>query len=247
MRLESSRPMFLCKKSLTTISSQETHLAGYHRELCTEPGKESGERDRTGSGDRWWKIYGERRETSFTEEVRARVIGLSGEVETDKFGCTLCGDQFSVYEHVHDEHKKPDSESVFAQYFSLPSDPGVVNCKYCNISWPGEATLMLEDLNMELGDLHMELGDLYMELEEECMQAIRAVSLLHVQEYFGRDGDESLYLELLRGLVQALAILCEWCSVQSSAKMSHVGPSSLKLEAAFTELLFRQIIKRSAN
>ena len=64
-----------------------------------------------------------------------------------------------------------------------------------------------------LGDLHMELGDLYMELEEECMQAIRAVSLLHVQEYFeetfGRNGDMSLYLELILSIVQALAILCE--------------------------------------
>ena len=45
------------------------------------------------------------------------------------------------------------------------------------------------------------------------MQAIRAVSLLHVQEYFeetfGRNGDMSLYLELILSIVQALAILCE--------------------------------------
>ena len=56
----------------------------------------------------------------------------------------MCWDQFSEYEHVHDEHRKPDSESVFAQYCSLPSDLRVVNCKYCSICWPGEAPLMLK-------------------------------------------------------------------------------------------------------
>ena len=82
MRLESSRPMFLlCKESLTTISSLETHLASYHRELCflcSEPG----ERDRTGSGDRRMRFSGERRSTF----SGARERGLSGEVKTDKYG-----------------------------------------------------------------------------------------------------------------------------------------------------------------
>ena len=117
----------------------------------------------------------------------------------------------------------------------------------------GAKKVSLRCLKKLLGDRHMELGDLYMELLEESMQVIRAATLLHVREYFdenrmciedafGRHGDMSLYLELLLSLVQALA--CEWCSVQSSAKMSHVGPSSSNPEAAFTELLFMQILKR---
>ena len=360
-------------KSPTQKPRRGSRVSGEFERRFSGERKESEERDRNGSGDLRGRISGERRETSFTEKVRntisgARERGFSGEFETDKYGCTLCRNQLSVYEHVHDAHRKHDS--VFAQYFSLPSDLRVVKCKYCNISWPGEAPLMMKatlrshreehyemltsvndcyqlsesssesqssprskagpqcsyciqvmeikkslvshvtaeeqgvveklaNKSMEqvemvhadeclrkdtdpcaslyhswrtgvlerfgakkvslrclkklLGDRHMELGDLYMELLEESMQVIRAATLLHVREYFdenrmciedafGRHGDMSLYLELLLSLVQALA--CEWCSVQSSAKMSHVGPSSSNPEAAFTELLFMQILKR---
>jgi len=111
-------------------------------------------RDRTLSKDRRRKNSGKSEADSSYEEVSAnknpsgpRHRSKSGE-EREMFGCTLCGKEFSgrfgVYEHVNEHHGKPDSEAVLAQYCSLPTDLRIVKCKYCNISWPGEAPTMLK-------------------------------------------------------------------------------------------------------
>jgi len=105
--------------------------------------KNSPRRNKSKSGE----VRERRNRSKSGEERERRNRSKSGEVR-EMFGCTLCGKQFSsrfgVYEHVNEHHDKPDSESVLAQYCSLPSDLRIVKCKYCNISWPGENPTMLK-------------------------------------------------------------------------------------------------------
>jgi len=136
--------------------------AGKRRRLDSSKGSEevrSGDRnsqgrDKTVSRDGKRKSSGKREADSSFEEVLSsknstgrKDRSKSGE-QREMFGCTLCGKEFSdrfyVYEHVNEHHGKPDSESVLAQYCSLPTDLRVVKCKYCIISWSGENPAMLK-------------------------------------------------------------------------------------------------------